>query len=178
MSSSFFSELFVCVCVCVYLCVHAHRHRHAHMCSCQNECVNSLNWADWGMEEWTLKTWKRLCKVQRSWGSRNTDALEKSPGMSLTEQAVHVNRHVSVNTYQKGEAGERHLGAVTEDAKEQRQRGPDSQAQKRGYTRPKTPGYKGFSVLKWRSILSATWPATWTQLALFCKVWGTDDSVA
>ena len=41
--------------------------------------------------------------------------------MSLTEQAVHVNRHVSVNTYQKGEAGERHLGAVTEDAKEQRQ---------------------------------------------------------
>ena len=56
--------------------------------------------------------------------------------MSLTEQAVHVNRHVSVNTYQKGEAGERHLGAVTEDAKEQRQRGPDSQAQKRGYAQP------------------------------------------
>ena len=158
--------------MCARTRMHMHTRAHAKM------SVWTLNWAGWGMEEWTLKTWKRLCKVQRSWGSRNTDALEKSPGMSLTEQAVHVNRHVSVNTYQKGEAGERHLGAVTEDAKEQRQRGPDSQAQKRGYTRPKTPGYKGFSVLKWRSILSATWPAIWTQLAVFCKVWGTDDSVA
>ena len=114
-----------CVSVCVCACTQAH----AHMCACKNECVKSLNWFGWGMEEWTLKTWKSLCKVQRSWGSRNIDALEKSPGMSLTEQAVHVNRYVSVNVSERRGRPKAPRGSHRgcEEAEAERARFPDTE---------------------------------------------------
>ena len=122
----------VCVCVCV--CTHASAHVHWRKCVCE---LSEL--AGREMEEWTLNTWKSLCKVQRSWGSRSTDILANGPGISPVEQAVRVNRHVSVNVDPWAERWGRQKapgGSPGGCQGSEKQSGPDSQAQKRGYAQP------------------------------------------
>ena len=130
MCESFVSELCVCVCVCT----HASAHVHWRKCVCE---LSEL--AGREMEEWTLNTWKSLCKVQRSWGSRSTDILANGPGISPVEQAVRVNRHVSVNVDPWAERWGRQKapgGSPGGCQGSEKQSGPDSQAQKRGYAQP------------------------------------------
>ena len=136
MCASFISELCLCVCVCVCARAPTHTHTHVHW----NKCACELSeLAGREMEEWTLNTWKSLCKVQRSWGSRSTDILANGPGISPVEQAVRVNRHVSVNVDPWAERWGRQKapgGSPGGCQGSEKQSGPDSQAQKRGYAQP------------------------------------------
>ena len=134
MCASFISELCLCVCVCARAPTHTHTHVHWNKCACE---LSEL--AGREMEEWTLNTWKSLCKVQRSWGSRSTDILANGPGISPVEQAVRVNRHVSVNVDPWAERWGRQKapgGSPGGCQGSEKQSGPDSQAQKRGYAQP------------------------------------------
>lgn len=112
------------------------------MCAGKNGCVSSLNWPGWGMEEWTLETWKSLCKVQRPWGIRSTDVMEKSPGISPTEQDVSVNVDPWAERRDRKKAPGGSQGGCEGAENES---GPDSQAQTRGYTQPLGhPATEGF----------------------------------